>query len=104
MERAATRGLARTGAAGTRVAHVSYGRAMSTPAPALPSEVLTPVVGAGAIADLAAGRTAIGVDHGGNIWFAGDSDLVRGTDGRIWVLAGGSSAFIREGEIERLSG
>lgn len=40
-------------------------------------EVLNPVVGAAAVADLAVGRTAIGVDRGGNVWFAGAHDLVR---------------------------
>jgi len=30
------------------------------------------------------------------------TELVRGTDGRIWVVAGGEVGFIREGELERL--
>lgn len=81
MKRAAARRLARAGAAGTCVAHVSYGRPMSTPAPALEAEVLTPVVGIGSVADLAVARTAIGVEAGGNVWFAGANDLVR-LDGR----------------------
>lgn len=39
--------------------------------------MLSPVVGAATIAELAVGRTAIGTDRGGNLWFAGASDLVR---------------------------
>lgn len=40
-------------------------------------DVLSPVVGAATARELAVGRTAIGVDHGGNVWFAGAHDLVR---------------------------
>ncbi|MBA3455844.1 MAG: hypothetical protein H0T42_22295 [Deltaproteobacteria bacterium] len=40
-------------------------------------EVLSPVVGTATVADLAVGRTAIGVERGGNVWFAGAHDLVR---------------------------
>lgn len=40
-------------------------------------EPLSPVVGRAMVADLAIGRTAIGVDHSGNVWFAGSHDLVR---------------------------
>lgn len=39
--------------------------------------VLSPAVGAAAARDLAVGRTAIGIDHAGNVWFAGAHDLVR---------------------------
>lgn len=40
-------------------------------------DVLSPVVGAATARDLAVGRTAIGVEQGGNVWFAGAHDLVR---------------------------
>jgi ligand-binding sensor domain-containing protein len=77
--------------------HVRYGRAMTTPAPALGSgEVLNPIVGAAAVVDLAIGRTALGVERGGNVWFAGPSDLVR--------LAAGTLTSFRFADGCELSG
>lgn len=90
MEGTAARGLATAGAARTGIAH---GPSVCDPIDAWamvdamatqreePSfaagEVLSPAVGAATVAELAVGRTAIGVDHSGNVWFAGAHDLIR---------------------------
>ncbi len=59
---------------------------------------------AGGLARLRAGEGAL-FQPGGTLLAGEDvTDLVRGADGRIWVLSGGDVAFIREGEIERLPG
>jgi len=56
----------------------------------------------GGLARLRAGEVAL-FQPGGTLLAREDvTHLVRGTDGRIWVLSGGEVAFIREGEIERL--
>ena len=56
----------------------------------------------GGLARLRAGEVAL-FQPGGTLLAREDvMDLVRGADGRIWVLSGGEVAFIREGEIERL--
>jgi len=56
----------------------------------------------GGLARLFAGEVAL-FQPGGTLLAQEDvSALVRGADGRIWVLAGGEVAFIRDGEIERL--
>lgn len=91
MKRLAARDFASAGAAWTDIAHAAslcdrfagwaMVAAMTTSQRETPSfaagEVLTPVVGAATLADLAVGRTAIGIDHDGNVWFAGAHDLVR---------------------------
>jgi len=49
-------------------------------------ETLSPAVGTATVAALAVGRTAIGADHAGNVWFAGAHDLVRLEDSKLTAL------------------
>ena len=57
---------------------------------------------AGGLGRLRAGELSV-LQPGGTLLPHEDvTALVRGTDGRTWLLAGGEVAFIRDGEIERL--
>ncbi len=57
---------------------------------------------AGGLGRLRAGEGSVFQPGGTLLPHEDVTDLVRGPDGRIWVLASGGIAFIREGEIERL--